>query len=40
MSESDPEQRNETARRLPVKTWLFAAALFIVSIRLLTTGER
>jgi hypothetical protein len=40
MSDRDPEMRAETTRRLPVKTWLFAALLFVFGIRMLTAGDR
>lgn len=40
MSDRNPEMHPETTRRLPVKTWLFAALLFAFGIRMLTAGER
>ncbi|HEU0074641.1 MAG TPA: hypothetical protein VFS30_11605 [Dehalococcoidia bacterium] len=40
MSDANPEARSETTRHLPVKTWLFAALLFVFGIRMLTAGDR
>jgi hypothetical protein len=40
MSDSDSNTQNEASRRLPVKTWLFAAVLFAFGVRMLTAGER
>jgi hypothetical protein len=37
---SDPETRTRASRRLPVKTWLFAALLFAVGVKMLTAGDR
>jgi hypothetical protein len=35
-----PQTRTRASRRLPVKTWLFAALLFAVGVKMLTAGER
>jgi hypothetical protein len=40
MSVRESEGRSEAARRMPVKTWLFAALLFVFGIRMLTAGDR
>ena len=40
MSESNTAIQTEATRRLPVKTWLFAALLFVFGIRMLTAREQ
>jgi hypothetical protein len=40
MSDRESEARSEAVRRMPVKTWLFAALLFVFGIRMLTAGDR
>jgi hypothetical protein len=40
MSVRDSETRTAAARRLPVKTWLFAALLFAVGVGMLRSAER
>jgi hypothetical protein len=40
MSETDSLVRLNTPRRLPLKTWSFAAILFAFGIWMLTAGEQ
>lgn len=40
MSDANSKARSVATRRMPVKTWLFAALLFVFGIRMLTAGDR